>query len=324
MPDMMMRTVTLAGIVVAAFAQNAAANIGPGCPPARSAAGTASPRTPWGDPDLQGVWSGIALIGVPLDRDPALGTRNVLTEAEFQARRARMVAGATLDNIEATNFGAEPEFVAAASRQASLVVDPPDGRRPSRTPGAEARRPPPNSFTSGPFDSVLDLGTYDRCIAYSTVPAALPINGLQIVQGPGYVAIRAEYIHEARVIPLKRRPHVGESIATFAGDSRGRWDGPTLVVETTNLNGQTNLTGNGGGRPTSQARIIERFTLTDRETLAYEATVDDPGTWTRPWTVAFSRARDESYHLYEVACHEGNYGVANILRAARAADAAGR
>jgi len=130
-------------------------------------------------------------------------------------------------------------------------------------------------------------------------------------------------IHEARIIPLDGRPHVNGVITSYAGDSRGRWEGRTLVVETTNLNGRTNLTGNGGDRPTSQIRIVERYALTEPDVLSYEATIDDSGTWTRPWTVAFPRKRDATYQLHEYACHEGNYGLTNILRAARAAEAGG-
>lgn len=311
----------LVGVSTLALARTTTADSGARCPTtARASARQTWARTPWGDPDLQGVWSGTESMGVPLERDPELGTRNVLTEEELQVRRERLLKSASSDNIEATNFGIEPEISASQSRQASLVVDPSNGRRPPRTSVAEARRPARNSFSGGPFDSVADLGIYDRCIAVAAVPAAQPFNGLEIVQAPGYVAIRTEVIHEARVIPLDGRPHVGAALTTYAGDSRGRWEGQTLVVETTNLNGQTSLIGDGPGRPAAQAKIIERYTLIDRDGLWYEATIDDPGTWTRLWTVAFPRKRDASYRLYEYACHEGNYGVANILRASRAAE----
>jgi hypothetical protein len=266
------------------------------------------------------VWSGAASLLVPFDRDPSLGTRNVVTEDEFSARVARQLKGSSPNNIEATNFGIEPDLAPATSRQASLVVDPPDGRRPPRTPGAESRRPKRNSFVPGSFDSVADLGIFDRCIAYNIVPAVSPVNDIEIVQAPGYVAVRAEVIHEARVIPLDGRSHVNASIKSYGGDSRGRWEGQTLVVETTNMNGQTSLSGDTAP-PTARLTVIERYTLVDRNHLSYEATIDDPGTWTRPWTVAFPRQRDERHGLYEYACHEGNYSLANVLRASRASEA---
>jgi hypothetical protein len=287
---------------------------------AGAAAGRSLARTPWGDPDLQGVWSGAASLLVPFDRDPALGTRNVVTEEEFRARVERQLKGASSSNIEATNFGIEPDLTPATSHQASLVVDPADGRRPARTTAAASRRPRRNSFVPGPFDSVSDLGLFDRCVAFYSVPGVYPVNDIEIVQAPGWVAIRAEVIHEARVIPLDGRAHVTAAMTSYAGDSRGRWEGRTLVVETTNLNGATGLTGDSAAL-TTRVTVVERYTLIDRDHLSYEATIDDPGTWTRPWTVAFPRQRDERHGLYEYACHEGNYSLANVLRASRAVDA---
>jgi hypothetical protein len=166
---------------------------------------------------------------------------------------------------------------------------------------------------------VADLGKLDRCITSGMAPAMHAYNGIEIVQAPGYVAIRAEIIHETRVIPLDGRAHVRAGIATYAGDSRGRWESQTLVIETTNLNGLSNLGGNAGERPTARTKIVEKYTLTGRNLLQYEATIDDPGTWTRPWTIAFPRTRDSKGELYEYACHEGNYSVRNILSAARSA-----
>ena len=157
------------GLALLALASTAAASTGTTCTtPARPTLSAASARTPWGDPDLQGVWSATELIGVPLDREPALGERNVLTDGEFQARRARLLESVSPDNIEATNFGADAELIATRSRQASLVVDPPNGRRPARAAAAEARRPASSSFSAGPFNSVADLSTYDRCISFGT------------------------------------------------------------------------------------------------------------------------------------------------------------
>jgi hypothetical protein len=204
-----------------------------------------------------------------------------------RAKTGQQHHGASPDNIEATNFGAEPELARTRSRQASLVVDPPDGRRPARTPEAALRPFARSSFSPGAFDSVTDLGTYDRCIALSLVPAAQPSNTVEIVQGPGYVVIVSEVIHDARIVRLDGHAHTSPAIRGYIGDSRGRWNGRTLVVTTTNLNGQSNLTGNGGGRPTDRATVVERYTPASLDTLLYEATIDDPGTWTRPWTIAF-------------------------------------
>ena len=310
----------LAGIVAVVLASTAAEASGASCS-VRGGTPVAQTmrRTPWGDPDLQGVWSGADSMAVPLDRAEELGSRNVLTEAEFQARRVKLVEGTSSSNIEATNFGVEAEILQSTSRQASLVVDPPNGRRPPRLSAADPRAPLRTSFSPGVFASVAELGGLDRCIASGTLPTMHAFNGIEIVQAPGYVAIRTEVIHEARVIPLDGRAHLGESITTYAGDSRGRWEGRTLVVETTNLNGRSNLSGNAGERPTTRTRVIERYSLTDRDRVWYEATIDDPGTWTRPWTIAFPRTRDSKNGLYEYAYHEGNYSVRNILSASRSA-----
>ena len=147
--------------------------------------------------------------------------------------------------------------------------------------------------------------------------------GNQIVQGPGWVGLRNEMIHEARMIPLDARPHVPSAIRSYMGDSRGHWDGATLVVDTTNFNGKTGIGANGRAIYHSDAlHVTERFTRTGADTIQYEATIDDPNTWTRPFTIAFPLKRDPGYGMFEYACHEGNYGLRNILSAARAADPA--
>jgi hypothetical protein len=142
------------------------------------------------------------------------------------------------------------------------------------------------------------------------------------VQGPGFVVIRNEMIHEARVVPLDGRPHVSSSIKSYMGDSRGHWDGNTLVVETKNLNGMTAAGGNGGGRSSDRITITERFTMMDVNTLQYTATIDDPGTWTQPWTLTFPWKREPVYGMFEYACHEGNYAMRNILSISRASEKA--
>ena len=184
-----MKSLALMALALIASPVSIVAANGPQC---RTAA--APPlRTSWGDPDLQGVWSGLDSIGVPFDREPTLGARSVLTEAEFEARQATLRANAAPEsnNIEATNFGrgAEGEVLLNRSRQASLVVDPPDGRRPPRTPESDVRQPPPSSFSAGPFNSVVDLGIFDRCIAFTPVSAALRNPGFHISSRPDRIQL---------------------------------------------------------------------------------------------------------------------------------------
>jgi hypothetical protein len=300
------------------------------------------PRTAWGDPDLQGLWPGTAMVGVPLQRATEFGNRNVLTDAEFAARQAAASKQSEEDNAEFDIDNVPPEVVAMGtvggpvsppphwlergepSRQASLIIDPPDGRMPPLTPEAQARIAARQAARSGrgPADSYEDRSNYDRCITRGLMGSVLPViynNGNQIVQTPGYVVIRNEMIHETRIVPLDGRPHVSSSIRTFLGDSRGRWDGNTLVVETTNFTDKTAIGVNGGGNAHSNAlRITERFTRVAPDTLQYEATIDDPRTWTRPWTLSFPWKQDPTYGFFEYACHEGNYSLFNILSGHRA------
>lgn len=277
-------------------------------------------RTPWGDPDLQGVWSGVESIGVPLERDPKLGTRNILTDDEFNARRAQLLVSASSDNIEATNFGAESEMAQTRSHQASLIVVPADGRLPPRTDAAKLRPRKRTSFSAGTFNSVADFGLFDRCIAFGTIPAATAVNTVQIVQAPGYVGIVTEALHDTRLVPLDGLHQVSAALSSYMGAARGRWDGETLVVTTTNMNARASVVGTVG-TPSDQITIVERYTLADPDTLTYTAIIDDLGTWTTPWTVSFPRKRDPRGVMLEYACHEGNYALANILRASRAAEA---
>jgi hypothetical protein len=304
------------------------------------AAGYTAPRTPWGDPDLQGQWPGTEMVGVPMQRDPKLGTRNELTEAEFQARKAQFEkqdaaddAPFDIDTADTSNAGAvgsptspPPHWLERGKPQyqASLIVDPPNGRMPPLTAAAQQRQAAARAARQGrgAADSYSDRSNYDRCISRGLVGSVLPViynNGNEIVQAPGYVAIRNEMIHETRVIPLDGRPHPGANIRMWMGDARGRWDGDSLVIETTNFTGRTGIGGNGGGTPHSEAlTITERLTRLDGNTLKYEITMDDPQTWTRPFTLMLPLKRDDHYGFYEYACHEGNYALRNILSGARA------
>ena len=337
---------------VVAAAQQPAAN----APAAANAAvlpipqpapGFVQPKTPWGDPDLQGFWPGVDMVGVPLQRPARFGTRNVLTEEEFVKRASEIKSEEETLLAEIDVFTADVTTPCAIrcptsptphwqetgkpSRQASLIIDPPDGRQPPLSPEGQARQAQQQADNKARVarlqgreaDTWLDRSLYDRCITRGPMGSLLPTiynNGNEIVQGPGYVVIRNEMIHEARVVPLDGRPHLPANVTSYMGDSRGHWEGNTLVVVTKNLNGMTGVGGNGGGRTSRQLTITERFTLLDKDTLQYTATIDDPGTWTRPWTLSFPWKREPVYGMFEYACHEGNYALRNILAISRAAE----
>ena len=298
------------------------------------------PRTPWGDPDLQGKWPSTHMVGVPVQRDEKLGIRNVLNDEEYAEREARAARQTEQDNadfdIESAKSapGGEvggpvsppPHWLERGSpqHQASLIVDPPNGRMPPFTEAAQQRQAELRKAREGrgPADSYADRSLYDRCITRGVAGSVLPViynNGNQIVQAPGYVAIVNEMIHETRVVPLDGRTHVSPDIKMLLGDSRGRFEGDTLVVETTNLTDRTGVGLNGGGaRHTAALKITERFTRTAADTIDYKITIDDPQTWTAPWTMQMPLKRDDNYGMYEYACHEGNYALHNILSGARA------
>ena len=309
-------------------------------------------KTSWGDPDFQGMWPGTDLLGTPLQRDPKLGTRALLTDAEYAQREARAKRSdeglnQKYDKLDGPVSTGSPIWWiehGRPTRQASLIVDPPDGRIPPLTPEAiklgEARdakfhltygveRKVHGSNDSW-IDDVLALvepyenNLYDRCISRGVVGSILPGEpggynlGNQIVQAPGLVVIRYEMIHETRVIPVDGRPHVGSGVRTYMGDPVGHWEGNTLVVETTNfLGGKLGLLSHGGGTPYSDDLVLtERFTRVAENTLNYEAIVNDPKTYTKPWKIAFPLHQDPNYQMVEYACHEGNYALEDILRGA--------
>jgi hypothetical protein len=185
----------------------------------------------------------------------------------------------------------------------------------------------PTAIEAHPFEQFTDLGPYDRCISRGPFASMMPTGynmGTQIFQTPGQVVIHNEMIHETRIIPLDGRPHLGPGVRSYMGDSRGRWEGDTLVVETTNTNGKVGLTRNGNTTPASERlRMVERFTRVAHDTLQYEATIEDPVIWTRPWSVSVPFRLQPEYGMYEYACHEGNYGMRNILSGARAEENGG-
>ncbi len=297
------------------------------------------PRTPWGDPDLQGLWPSIDMQGTPYERPENFGTRAFLNSEELKAREAASQRQSAADaetkirQGERVGIGAPSNWGERGrpQRQASLIVDPPDGRFPPMTADGEQRSKEaystyfldfPDAVTAHPFNDFSDLGVYDRCITRGLLASMLPTAynmGNEIMQVPGAVIIRNEMIHETRVIPLDGRPHLGAKIRQYLGDSRGRWEGATLVVETTNFNGKVGMTRNGNTLPTSpDLKIVERFQRVDATTLQYTATVTDPRTWTRPWTVSLPLTLHPDYRFFEYACHEGNYAMTHILSGARA------
>ena len=291
-------------------------------------------RTPWGDPDLRGAWPSGSMMDVPFERPVALGLRAELTDAEFAAFLSALAVQADKELKEsgpgagASGGPAHWRERGQPSRQTSLVVDPPDGRLPAMTVDGARRAAIWQQHGASDFLATgpEDFTPYDRCITRGVLGSAFPNiygTGMEILQTPGYVILRYEMIHETRIVPLDGRRHPGAGVRSYMGDARGHWDGATLVVETTNFNGRTGSLGrNGNGNPTTDAlKVVERFALTGANTLQYRVTVEDPNTWTRPWTVAFPMSRDVGYRMFEYACHEGNYGLRNVLSAARAAEA---
>ncbi|PWT82499.1 MAG: hypothetical protein C5B57_08570 [Blastocatellia bacterium] len=298
--------------------------------PSKSTGSTAAknqtpPKMPWGDPDLQGTWSSDDLRGIPVQRAEEFAGRAELSDEEFSKRQATNQEARTR---ELNRVGAFRNDVGTRTfRQTSLIVEPADGRIPPLTrEGAQrtavitaARRTAPTSWRDRSF--------YDRCITRGVLGSVLPViygNGNMIFQAPGYVSITYEMVHDTRIIPLDGRPHAGGKIRQYLGDARGHWEGNTLVVETTNfLDNTTGIGGNGGGTPTSDAlRIIERFTRAAADVLNYEATIDDPKTFTRPWKLFLPLTTQPGYQVLPYECHEGNLALHNILSAARAEDRA--
>ena len=289
------------------------------------------PKTPWGDPDLNGVWPDIDMVRVPMQRAPQYGTRMFMTSEEHAAlekREESQIASMARDGAGGAT-GAPGWWVewGKSQLQTSLVVDPPDGRLPPLTEEGVARtaRAPRGTLGGAPLNGPEDFTYWERCISRGALGSTLPVlynSGIDITQGPGYIGIRYEMVHDLRIIPIDRRPHLSLKIPQYMGDARARWDGDTLVVETTNFTDKVGVGLSGGGTPGSRAmRMVERFTRVSPEQIRYEATVDDPRTWTGPWTVAFPLTRTPSYGMFEYACHEGNHGLLNALSGSRAEEA---
>ena len=300
-------------------------------PTAKAAKGWTPPRTAWGDPDIAGAYTNSDESGIPFERP-----------AQFEGRRLEDIAPAELAAIvkqrQQQTLERAPtlsEFPGATSplhwfenynalnSRAWLVSDPPDGKVPPMTPEGEARAAARAQArrARGPADSWEDRSLYDRCITRGMPGSMMPAiygNSYEIHQGPGYVAIRYEMVNETRIIPLGTRPHVGQTIREYVGDARGRWDGATLVVDTTNFTDKTAYRG-----ASEFLRMTERFTPIGPNTVEWSVTFDDPHTWAKPWTFVMNLTKvDDSQRPFEYACHEGNYGLRNILTAARAEEGA--
>jgi len=312
----------IAAISVTLNSQTPAAKVSPARP-----SWTPESRTPDGQPDLEGYWSNVSIT--PMERPRELAAKEFYTDEELakvekDAQKPKSVAelGGTIAHYDFVQFGLDStQAKHALNHRTSLVTDPPDGRIPAmneegRTRNAEraaARK------RMGPYDGPESRPMSERCIFMTQGPPMLPEAynaNLQIQQGPGYVAILQEEIHDIRIIPLDGRPHIGANIHQYMGDSRGHWEGNTLVVDTTNFNDKTAFRGSS-----EHLHVIERFTRLDADTIRYQFTVEDPHTWDRPWTAELPITRIDG-PLFEFACHEGNYGMANTLKGARAAEKA--
>ena len=291
----------------------------------------APPRTADGQPDLQGTWTTSTLTS--LERPAEFAGKEFLTPAEAVAYEKRLLEQGNRDrrdsNAAVDVGGAYNEFwfekgsKVVETRRTSLVVDPPDGKIPALTPEGQKRAAARAEYRrQHPADGPEDFSLNNRCILWPTAgPPMLPggyNNNYQIIQAPGYVTILIEMIHDARIIPTDGRPHLPQNIRQLMGDPRGHWEGNTLVVETTNFTGKTAYRGSG-----ENLRLIERFTRTSPDTIMYEFTVNDPASFTKPWTVHLPM-KQRTDPLFEYACHEGNYGMFGMLGGARAEEKAAR
>ena len=286
-------------------------------------------RTPDGQPDLQGVWTNATLT--PFERPAELAGKATLTEQEVAAiektasqnRVDRPPKPGDTGSYNQAWFDSGTTWL--STRQSSLVVDPPNGKVPVK-PSAEAQRDYDLAHIA---DSYEHQTTWERCITRGVPAGMFPAgynNAYQILQTPGYVVILSEMIHEARVIPVDGRPHLPQSVRQWNGDSRGHWEGITLVVDTTNYNGKGMIATSGatarirGIHESEALHVVERFKRVDANTISYEVTVDDPNVYSAPWKVSLSLTKAADYLIYEYACHEGNYAMEGILRAGRAKD----
>jgi hypothetical protein len=287
------------------------------------------PRTPWGDPDIQGIWNNVTLT--PLERPAEFKDKATLTpreaadyERRVASRQAENEATPVQEQSRGSRVGYSPTIWFETGHKltdyrTSMLLKPEDGKLPPLTPEAQKiaaalaeRR------KQSPADIPEDLGTYTRCITRGLPGGMMPgfyNHNYEIVQTQGYIAIMVEMIHDLRIIPMGERPHAPAAVKQWLGDSRGRWDGSSLVVETTNLRDVEGRSAGGFGT-TERGRVIERFTRLGPDTMDYQVTVDDPGWYTAPWTASIPMTKVKG-PLYEYACHEGNYALPGILAGER-------
>jgi hypothetical protein len=284
-----------------------------------------TPRTPWGEPDLQGVWSSDDNDGVPMSRPQQFGNRLYLNDQELADRGKRVQQNVQRGEVDATSTF-RGDFGRRAFPQTSLIVDPPDGRMPAYTAEGQKRPMPRGTYGNGPLNWTTDFSLYERCITRGILGSSLRViygNGQSIVQAPGVVALTYEMVHDTRIIYTDGRPHVGQQIRQYLGDSRAHWEGEELVVETTNLTDQTAIGVNGNGnRHSTQMKLIERFRRVANDIVQYQVTIDDPITYVRPFTISYPLTPLDGGRLLPYDCHEGNEALFNALRAERAEDRA--
>lgn len=286
----------------------------------RAAVDSDTPRTGWGDPDLQGTWSYASLT--PLQRRADLAEREFYTPEEAAARNVAVTRDSPPRAGDVGSYNALwfDRGQVSPDRRTSLIVSPANGRLPVKTDTEQRAAAQREYRRMHPADSWLDRSNWDRCITYHGVP---PVstgynNTYQIFQAPGYVAILVENIHDVRIIPLDGRPQLDDNIRQWNGSSRGRWEGETLVVETANFSTQTQHR-----FPSSpHTRAVERFTRVDASSIEHQFTIEDATVYTQPWSAVRTMPRLHDYVVYEYACHEGNYAMINILNAERAEERA--
>jgi len=306
-----------------------------------------SPKTPWGEPDLIGVWSSDDTAGIPMSRPQncgaqtgsdftaalpngrgrggCYGDRLYLNDEEFAQRQQQITQRAKQGDENAVG-AFRFDYARRAFAQTSLIVDPANGQQPAYTPGAFAHAMPRGTYGNGPLDWTTDFSTYERCITRGVLGSTLNViygNGQEITQSPGYVTITYEMIHDTRVIPTDGRAHVNPKIHLLLGNSVGHWEGDELVVETTNFTNQTAIGVNGNGnRHSTQLKFIERFKRVAKDVVQYQVTIDDPLTYERPWTMSYPLTPLDGGRILPYTCHEGNMALTQSLGGERAEDRA--